>query len=449
MAYVTKKAISRRAVLKGMGVAISLPFLDAMVPAFAKGAASNAPTRLAWFYVPNGIDMRHWTPGEEGALETLPGVLAPLQPLRNEFLVLSNLTTNWGRPLQDGPGDHGRALGSYMTGVQVYKTAGADLKLGISADQIAANANGHLTRLPSLEVGLEEARQAGNCDSGYSCAYVYNLAWKTETLPLPPISDPKQMFETLFGSDAIEAPEARARRLAMRQSILDTVLGNTQRLESTLGGADRRKMDEYLTSVREIELQVERASKEGAMIDPGIDKPFGVPADFADYFRLMTDMLIVAFKADITRISTFVVGREGSVRAYPEIGVADGHHPLTHHQGNMEMLAKVRQINELHTKLFAEFLTKMKNTPEGDSNLLDQSMIVYGSGLSDGNAHTHDQLPTLLAGRGGGFVSPGRHIVYQRETPVCNLFATMIERVGVRPEHVGDSTGRLAGLSLS
>jgi hypothetical protein len=405
--------------------------------------------RLAWFYVPNGIDMRHWTPGAEGALDALPGVLGPLQPLNKDFLVLSNLTTNWGRPLQDGPGDHGRALGSYMTGVQVYKTAGADLKLGISADQIAANANGHLTRLPSLEVGLEEARQAGNCDSGYSCAYVYNLAWKTETQPLPPISDPKQLFERLFGSDAIEAPEARARRLSMRQSILDAVLGSTQQLESTLGGSDRRKMDEYLTSVREIELQVQRAETDGAMIDPGMEKPFGVPAEFPDYFRLMTDMLIVAFKADLTRISTFVVGREGSVRAYPEIGVTDGHHPLTHHQGNQEMLAKVRQINELHTKLFAEFLTKMKNTPEGDSNLLDQSMIVYGSGLSDGNAHTHDQLPTLLAGRGGGFVSPGRHIVYQRETPVCNLFATMIERVGVRAEHVGDSTGRLAGLSLS
>jgi uncharacterized protein DUF1552 len=447
--YVTRKAMSRRTVLKGMGVAISLPFLDAMVPAFARGAAASRPVRLAWFYVPNGIDMRNWTPGAEGALGTLPGVLAPLQPLNNDFLVLSNLTTNWGRPLQDGPGDHGRALGSYMTGVQVFKTAGADLKLGISADQIAANANGHLTKLPSLEVGLEEARQAGNCDSGYSCAYVYNLAWKTDTQPLPPISDPKQLFERLFGSDAIEAPEAHARRLAMRQSILDTVLGSAQSLESSLGGSDRRKMDEYLTSVREIEQQVERAAKEGAVLDPGIDKPFGVPAEFPDYFRLMTDMLIVAFKADITRISTFVVGREGSVRAYPEIGVADGHHPLTHHQGNQEMLAKVRQINELHTTLFAEFLKKMKNTPDGDSNLLDQSMIVYGSGLSDGNAHTHDQLPTLLAGRGGGIVSPGRHIIYQRETPVCNLFATMIQHVGVRAEHVGDSTGQLAGLSLS
>jgi hypothetical protein len=447
--FVTKKAISRRTVLKGMGVAISLPFLDAMVPAFAKGAGATAPVRLAWFYVPNGIDMRNWTPAAEGALGTLPGVLAPLQSVKDDFLVLSNLTTNWGRPLQDGPGDHGRALGSYMTGVQVFKTAGADLKLGISADQIAANANGHLTKLPSLEVGLEEARQAGNCDSGYSCAYVYNLSWKTETQPLPPISDPKQLFERLFGSDAIEAPEARARRLAMRQSILDTVLGSAQTLESSLGGSDRRKMDEYLTSVREIEQQVERAAKEGAVLDPGIEKPFGVPAEFPDYFRLMTDMLIVAFKADITRISTFVVGREGSVRAYPEIGVADGHHPLTHHQGNQEMLAKVRQINELHATLFAEFLKKMKSTPEGDSNLLDQSMVVYGSGLSDGNAHTHDQLPTLLAGRGGGFVNPGRHIIYQRETPVCNLFATMIQQVGVRAEHVGDSTGQLAGLSLS
>jgi hypothetical protein len=447
---VTRKALSRRTMLKGMGAAISLPFLDAMVPAFARAAAAGeAPLRLAWFYVPNGIDMRNWTPAAEGPLGALPGVLSPLQPLKDDMLVLSNLTTNWGRPLQSGPGDHGRALGSYMTGVEVYKTAGADLKLSISADQIAANAVGHLTKLPSLEVGLEEARQAGNCDSGYSCAYVYNVSWRTESQPLPPISDPRQMFERLFGSDVAESPEAHARRLAMRQSILDSVLGQTQRLESTLGGADRRKMDEYLTSVREIEQQVVRAAKEGTAIDPGIDKPFGVPAEFPDYFRLMTDMLIVAFKADITRISTIMMGREGSVRAYPEIGIADGHHPLTHHQGNQEMLAKVRRINELHTTLFAEFLTKLKNTKEGDSNLLDRSLISYGSGLSDGNQHTHDQLPTLLAGRGNGFVSPGRHIIYQRETPVCNLFATMIERAGVRAEHVGDSTGRLQGLSLS
>jgi hypothetical protein len=444
---VTGKSLSRRMVLKGIGTTIALPFLDAMTPAFAR-AATN-PVRLAWFYVPNGIDMRHWTPAQEGALGPLGGILAPMEPIKDEILVLSNLTTHWGRPLQDGAGDHGRALGSYMTGAQVRKTAGADLKLGISADQIAADAIGKDTRLPSLEVGLEEARQAGNCDSGYSCAYTYNLAWRTETLPLPPVSDPRALFERLFGADANEPASARARRVAMRQSILDEVLGSTTRLASALGGSDRRKLDEYLTSVREIERQVDRAAAEGATIEPGIDKPFGVPVEFPDYFRLMTDMMVLAFKADVTRISTMIVGREGSVRAYPEIGVADGHHPLTHHQGNMEMLAKVRQINELHAKLFTEFLVKLKSTPEGDSNLLDQSMICYGSGLSDGNGHTHDQLPTLLAGRGGGFVAPGRHVIYQRETPVTNLFVTMLHRVGVQPEHIGDSTEMLPGVSLS
>ena len=239
------------------------------------------------------------------------------------------------------------------------------MKLGISADQIAADVIGKDTRLPSLEVGLEEARQAGNCDSGYSCAYTYNLAWRTETQPLPPVSDPRALFERLFGADADEPAAARARRLAMRQSILDEVLGTTNRLQTTLGGSDRRKLDEYLTSVREIERQVERAATDGAVIEPGMEKPFGIPVEFPDYFRLMTDMMVLAFKADLTRISTMIVGREGSVRAYPEIGVNDGHHPLTHHQGNMEMLAKVRQINELHAKLFAEFVVKLKNTPEG------------------------------------------------------------------------------------
>jgi Protein of unknown function (DUF1552) len=446
---VTRKALSRRTMLKGMGAALSLPFLDAMTPAFAAGRTGDPPVRLAWFYVPNGIDMRHWTPAEEGPLGVLPELLSPLEPLKNDVLVLSNLTANWGRPLLVGAGDHGRALAAYMTGVQVYRTAGADLKLGVSADQLAANAIGIQTKLPSLEVGLEETRQAGNCDNGYSCAYAYNVSWKTETQPLPPVSDPRNLFERLFGNDVVESQAARARRLAMRKSILDQVNESASNLESTLGGADRRKLDEYLTSVREIEKQVERAEKDGMVIDPGIEKPFGVPNEFPDYFRLMTDMMLTAFKADITRISTIMIGREGSTRAYPEIGVPDGHHPLTHHMGNMQMLDKVRQINALHMKLFAEFLTKLKNTPEGDSNLLDQSLIVYGSGLSDGNQHLHDQLPTLLCGRGGNFVTPGRHLLYQRETPVANLFATMIERVGVRPEHVGDSTGRLAGLSLS
>ena len=275
------------------------------------------------------------------------------------------------------------------------------------------------------------------------------MAWRTESQPLPPISDPRQLFERLFGTDIIEPPAAHLRRLAMRRSILDQVSGETKKLETTLGTADRRKLDEYLGSVREIEQQVERAEKDGVVIDPGMEKPYGVPPEFPDYFRLMTDILIAAFKTDSTRVATLMIGREGSTRAYPEIGVSDGHHPLTHHMGNMEMLEKVSQINSLHLRLFSEFLVKLKATKEGDSNLLDQSMIVYGSGISDGNVHTHDQLPTILAGRGGNCISPGRHIMYQRETPVCNLFATMVEHMGVRPEHLGDSTGRLAGLSLS
>jgi len=443
---VTRKSIPRRTLLKGLGAALSLPLLDSMIPAFA--ATPKAPVRLAWFYLPNGIDMRNWTPAEQGALPTaLPSILAPFAPLRNDVTVISNLTANWGRPLQVGPGDHGRALAAYMTGVEVYRTAGADLKLTASADQIAAAAVGHLTTLPSLEIGLEEARQSGNCDNGYSCAYTYNVAWKTESQPLPPISDPRKLFERLFGSDIAESPEAHRRRLAMRASILDQVMGDTQKLESTLGPSDRRKLDEYLTSVREIEVQVQKAANSTTAIDPGMDKPFGVPSDYSAYFRLMTDMLLVAFKADITRISTFMIGREGSTRAYPEIGVPDGHHPLTHHDGNMEMLEKVRQINVYHATAMAAFLKKLKTTPDGDSTLLDNSLIVYGSGLSDGNVHTHDRLPTLLCGRGGGYINPGRHVIYQRETPVANLFATMLDRIGVRPDHIGDSTGELAGLN--
>ena len=452
--FLTGKALPRRTFLRGLGAAIALPYLDSMTPAFAASKVSgDKPVRAAWFYVPNGIDMRYWTPGEDGPIGKLPDILAPFEPMKNDILLLSNLTANWGRPLLVGAGDHGRAAAAYMSNVEVYRTAGADLKLGVSADQVAAAMVAGKTKLPSLELGLEEARMAGNCDNGYSCAYAYNMSWKTETQPLPPISDPRGVFERLFGADIAEAPAAHAKRLAMRRSILDLVGEDSKRLQSNVGVVDRRKLDEYLTSVREIERQVELSEKEGMVIDPGMDKPFGVPPTFDEYFKLMTDMMIIAFRADLTRVSTIMIGREGSTRSYREIGISDGHHPLTHHMGNKEMLDKVGQINRYHANLFAGFLKRMKETPEGDSNLLDQSMIVYGSGLSDGNVHTHDQLPTLLAGRGGKAIQPGRHITYQRETPVANLFATMADYMD--PEQkgaankVGDSTGRLQGLSLS
>jgi hypothetical protein len=303
--------------------------------------------------------------------------------------------------------------------------------------------------LPSLEIGLEETRQAGNCDNGYSCAYAYNIAWKTETQPLPPVSDPRSLFERLFGTDVFSSPEERSRRLAMRRSILDSVMDSTRSVQNGLGPVDRRKLDEYLTSVRQVEQQVEKAEKDGMVIDPGMEKPFGVPPDFADYFKLMTDMLFIAFQADLTRVATVMIGREGSNRPYPEIGIPDSHHPITHHQKNPVLLDKISAINTYHVKLFAAFLQKLKDTREGDSSLLHNSMICYGSGLSDGDTHLHDELPTILAGRGGNFFTPGRQIVYQRETPVTNLFATMAQRMGVRSEHIGDSTGRLVDLRLS
>lgn len=443
---ITKKALERRTFLRGLGAAIALPVLDSMTPALA--ASTAPPIRAAWFYVPNGIDMRNWVIPEPGPLTQLPAILKPLEALKDEVLVLSNLTANWGRPLLVGAGDHGRALAAYMTGSFVNQSV-QNLKLGVSADQIIASTVGSQTRLPSLEIGLEETRQAGNCDNGYSCAYAYNIAWKTPTQPLPPVSDPRNLFERLFGVDVFTSPEDRARRLSMRRSILDSVLGSAKDVQMKLGPVDRRKLDEYLTSVREVEQQVQKAETDGKVIVPGIEKPFGVPPDFGDYFQLMTDMLFIAFKADITRVATVMIGREGSNRPYPEIGIPDSHHPITHHQKNPVLLDKISAINTYHMKLFAGFLQKLRDTQEGDSNMLHNSMICYGSGLSDGDTHLHDELPTILAGRGGKFFTPGRHIIYQRETPVTNLFATMAQRMGVRAEHIGDSTGQLIDLSLS
>jgi hypothetical protein len=443
---ITRKVLDRRTFLRGAGAAVALPVLDAMTPALA--ATGPAPIRAVWFYVPNGIDMRNWVIDEPGPLGKLPPILQPLEPLKNEILVLSNLTAHWGRPLLVGAGDHGRALSAYMTGSFVHQAV-TNLKLGVSADQIIAGVVGSQTRLPSLEIGLEEGRQAGNCDNGYSCAYVYNIAWKTENQPLPPVSNPRALFERLFGADVFASPEDRARRLAMRRSILDTVMDSARNLQKGLGPVDRQKVDEYLASVRQVEQQVEKAEKQGMVLDSGMEKPFGVPAEFGDYYKLMTDMLFIALQADVTRVATVLVGREGSNRPYPEIGIADSHHPITHHQRNPVLLDKISAINTYHVKLFAAFLGKLRDAREGDSSLLDNCMIVYGSGLSDGDQHLHDELPTVLAGRGGRFVDPGRHVIYQRETPVTNLFATMAQRMGVRAEHIGDSTGQLAELSLS
>jgi hypothetical protein len=403
---------------------------------------------MAFVYVPNGIDMRHWNPEYEGKLGELPKILKPMEPFREDITLLGNLTHNTGRALLDGAGDHGRCCGSYMTGIQVKKST-TDIKAGVSMDQIVANYVGPQTRFPSLELGLEDARQSGDCDSGYSCAYTNNLAWKSETQPLPPILDPRSLFERLFGNGVVLSPEARAREAKYRRSILDFVTDDTRKLEGGLGPTDRRKLDEYLTSIRAVETQLEKAERDNAQIDPHMEKPYGVPADFAEHFKLMTDMMTIALQADLTRVMTFLVTHEGTSRAYREIGISDGHHPLTHHQGRQELLDKVTQINCYHMQQFAGWVEKLKSTKEADGSLLDNLMLVYGAGLSDGNRHLHEDLPTMMVGRAGGTIKTGRRIVFRRETPMCNLFLEMMDRMGVHMEHFGDSTGKLVGADLT
>ena len=446
---ITRKVLARRTFLRGMGTAIALPFMDAMAPALASSRIpGKPPVRMGFVYVPNGIDMRNWTPNYEGKFRELPPTLQPLEPFKDDMLLLSNLTHNNGRALLDGPGDHGRCCGTYLTGVHVRKSE-VDIQASISCDQIVANEVGHLTRFPSLEIGIEDARQAGNCDSGYSCAYTNNMAWRNETQPLPPILNPRELFERLFGSDAHLTPEARERRRMYRRSILDFVSEDTKKLQSDLGPTDQRKLDEYLSSIRDIERQIEQAEKFGTRVEPGLDKPYGIPADFAEHFKLMTDMLTVAFQADLSRVFTFLVTREGSSRPYREIGIPDGHHPLTHHRNEPAMMDKVAKINHYHMTHFAKWIEKLKSTQEGDSNLLDNSMIVYGAGLSDGNRHLHHDLPTIILGRGGNYLNTGRRIVYRRETPMSNMHRTLMDRMGAKVDFFGDSTGKLEGLNLS
>ena len=450
---VTGKHVSRRTLLRGVGAAIALPALDAMMPALARaGSAASkiSPTRLVFVYVPNGIDMRNWTPAAEGRAFSLPKILSPLEAVQDDVMVLSGLMDHGGEALGDGPGDHARASASFLTGVHPRKTAGADVQAGISVDQLAAQKIGSATRLASLELGCEDGHLAGNCDSGYSCAYVNSISWRTPTVANPPEVNPRAVFERLFGSDENAGdPQARLRITRYQRSILDLVADDTRRLEGGLGRTDRRKLDEYFTAIREVERQVEMTEKQiasNAEAAPSLAKPDGIPIEFAEHSRLMFDLLTIALQTDTTRISTFMLAREGSNRSYREIGVSEGHHGLSHHRNDPALMDKVAAINHHHMMQFAYFLGKLKKTSEGEGSLLDNTIVLYGSGISDGNKHNHDDLPVLLAGGTRAFKT-GRHVSYQNGAPITNLYLTMLDAAGVATEHFGDSQGRLQFLS--
>ncbi len=450
---ISSRHLPRRAVIKGLGATLALPFLDAMVPAFARAAQLHAasPTRMAFVYVPNGIIMDEWTvPGLDGAFPlptTFPRILQPAAAYRDQFSILSGLMQDGGRAHGDGPGDHARAGASYLTSAHPKETAGADIQAGISVDQVAAQHIGGQTRFPSLELGCEEGLYGGNCDGRYSCAYSNTISWRTPSAPMPQETSPRAVFERMFGGADIDPdPVRRARRAAYDQSVLDLVLEQAKTLQGTLGATDRRKLDEYLYSVRDIEKRIVQAEQDADVAPPELARPRpGVPQSFIAHARLMFDLMTVAFQTDMTRVITFMIALELGNKVYDEAGVSEAHHGLTHHRGDAGKIEKITQINRFHVEQFTHLLERLSTTNDGDGTLLDHSMVVYGAGISDGNRHHHHDLPTLLAGRAGGRIpTQGRHVSYAPETPMANLFVTMLDHMGVEVETLGDSTGGVA-----
>jgi len=444
-----KWQISRRAVLRGLGTAVALPMLDAMQPTLGLGSTTEQtvpPRRMAFLMVPNGVHVPDWTPTTEGYDFKLPYILEPLARVQDELLVLTGLTHDKGRANGDSAGDHARACASFLTGCQPRKTHGANLRAGASADQIAARQIGDATLFPSLEIGCERLGLSGNCDSGYSCAYSSSISWSSPNTPLGKEVNPRQVFERLFSSQDQDS----TKRNLYRKSILDFVIEDAHNLKVRLGQTDQRKLDEYLTGVRQIEQRILRTEEhaDAALADrTGLKKPAGIPDDYQEHVRLMGDLMVLAFQNDLTRICTFMLANEGSNKNYRFIGVPDGHHHLSHHSGNVEKQNKIRQINRFHITQFAYIVERLKSIREADgSTLLDNSMILYGSDMSDGNAHNNENLPILLAGKGGGTLHTGRHLLYEQETPMANLLLSMLDRIGAPVDHIGDSTGPLEKL---
>jgi Protein of unknown function (DUF1552) len=445
---ITRKSIPRRTLLRGAGAALALPVLDAMTPALS--ADTKRPIRMTFIEVPNGIMMDKWTPPTEGANFALTRVLEPLADFRDRMLVLSGLDQKQSAALAfEIAGDHPRACTAWLTGAHAKMTAGADLRAGISVDQVAAREFGKYTQLASLEVGLESAEVVGTCESAYSCAYYNTISWRNETTPLPMENRPRAIFERLFGDAGTSDP---AMRLALRQedrSILDSVAEEVKRLRGVLGGADRSKIDQYLEALRDLERRMQLAEKQDQHEFPQIAGPAGIPQVFSEYYKLMTDLMVLAWQTDMTRVCTFQIGHEMSGRAYPEVGFGDAHHAVTHHQGDPEKIEKTTKINVFHTKMLAYYLDRLSATPDGDGSLLDHAMVLYGSALSDGNLHLYTNLPLLLVGGGAAGIKGGRHIRFPKGTPMTNLLLTMLDKANVpHVEKLGDSTGRLDLTSL-
>jgi hypothetical protein len=434
-------------VLKGMGVLAGLPALEAF--SFGQEAA-KAPLRMAFVFFPNGVNTAKWFVKETGAEFELPFSLASLEPVKSEVLFLSGLAHDKARANGDGPGDHARSAGTFLTGRQVKKTDGREIRAGISVDQLAAQKLGQAAgRLPSLEIGCDRGAYAGNCDSGYSCAYSSAISWRSENQPNAKEVNPRAIFERLFGDPkAVAEQRERARQVMYRRSVLDLVLEDARDLHSQLGGADRRKVEEYLDSVRSIEQRIQAAERDTERRVPELEMPDGVPPEFPRYVRLMMDLLVAGFQTDATRIATFMLANEGSNRTMPWVEVREGHHSLSHHGGNAEKLEKIARIDRFYVEQYAYLVERLRSIKEGDGTLLDHSMVLYGCSICDGNRHNHNELPILLAGRANGTLSPGRHVRYTRDTPLSNLFLEMLDRMGVREERFGDSTGRLKDLRV-
>ncbi|HLH43968.1 MAG TPA: DUF1552 domain-containing protein [Bryobacteraceae bacterium] len=444
--FLTKKSISRRTVLRGMGAAVGLPLLDAMIPALAPAAAAKPVRRFGVVYHPNGVIYDQWLPKGSGSSFELSPTLKGLEPFKDQLIVITGLFSDQAEALGDGGGDHSRACGSYLTGVHVKKSD-SNVENAVSMDQIAAKAFEGETQLSSLQITADENSLLGSCDLGYSCAYSSTLSWLTPTLPLMAENNPRVIFERMFGSSDSTDARVRAARLQQDRSLLDSVNDRVKQLQRELGSGDNRKISDYLASLRDVERRIQKAEEQSSKELPEVAQPSGIPADFDSHVRLLYDLQLLAYQADLTRVITFMYGREQTARPYPQIGVPEPHHPLTHHQQNPEKMEKCAKIQRYHIGLFAQYLEKLRHTPDGDGSLLDHVIIQFGSGISNSDRHTHGPLPTLLAGGGAGALKGGRHLIYPEHTPLTNLQLTLLNKLGAPTERLGDSNGQFRELS--